>query len=51
MTRNILAKTGHLEKCDGAILHFWAKIALFALVLAKSHFSALLGENRTFSHF
>jgi len=50
---------GHLEKCEGAIAHFWAKIASNRTILANVqyyelahiHFFALLGRNCTFSHF
>jgi len=41
----------HLEKCKGAIPHFWAKIAPNRTILAKSHYFARFGQNRFISHF
>jgi len=32
---NLVYYTGHLEKCEGAIPHFWAKFAQNRTILAK----------------
>jgi len=47
--------TEHLEKCKGAIPHFWAKITPNLTILAKSHFWAkivlFLNKNPLFPFF
>jgi len=45
---------GHLEKCEGAIPYFRAKIAPNSIIvthLVKIHYFPLLCQNCTFSHF
>jgi len=46
-----LPQPGHLEKCEGAIPHFWAKIAPNRTILAKSHYYELFGQNPLFHTF
>jgi len=43
--------TEHLKKCEGAILHFWAKIAPDRPILTKLHYYELFVQNLLFHTF
>jgi len=49
--KHFLHFAGHLEKCEGAIPHFSAKIAPNCTILAKLHYDELFGQNPLFHTF